>query len=123
MALLGCGAAAPLAVKSEMHLVDRGGPVELTVEPSAAVRHAGGEQLAEFRRGRVVAAQSGCLACHRIGDMGNRGPGANLTRIGSKLSRSRIEHVLVAGPEPMPSFSRLPAAKRRPLVTFLALLR
>jgi hypothetical protein len=47
----------------------------------------------------------------------------NLTRIDSKLSRSRIEHALIASPQPMPSFSRMPAAKRRPLVTFLALLR
>jgi ubiquinol-cytochrome c reductase cytochrome b subunit/menaquinol-cytochrome c reductase cytochrome b/c subunit len=93
------------------------------IEPPAAVRRAGGKHLAEFQRGRVVVAQSGCLACHRIGADGNRGPGDNLTRVGSRLSRARIARALVASPEPMPLFSRLPAAKRHTLVTFLSLLR
>src|ERR1700757_4231270 len=40
----------------------------------------------QFEKGKEVAAQSGCLACHKIGDNGNDGPGPQLTHIGSKLA-------------------------------------
>ena len=40
-----------------------------------AVAQAGGAVLAEYEEGRKVVAQSGCLACHKIGDNGNAGPG------------------------------------------------
>jgi hypothetical protein len=87
------------------------------------VRHAGGRVEREFKAGRLVAAQSGCLACHRIGEDGNRGPGQNLTRVGSRLSPHQLEHALVDSRAPMPSFNRLPASRRRALVRFLSLLR
>src|SRR4051812_4250024 len=32
--------------------------------------------------GKLVVAQSGCLACHKIGENGNDGPGPNLSDIG-----------------------------------------
>ena len=48
----------------------------------AAVVQAGGAQLAEYEAGKKVVAQSGCLACHKIGENGNAGPGPNLTHIG-----------------------------------------
>jgi len=35
---------------------------------------AGGAQLAEYEAGKKVVAQSGCLACHKIGENGNAGP-------------------------------------------------
>ena len=38
--------------------------------------------VAEFERGKQIAAQSGCLACHKIGENGNDGPGPDLTDIG-----------------------------------------
>jgi menaquinol-cytochrome c reductase cytochrome b/c subunit len=29
----------------------------------------------QYEKGKLVAAQSGCLACHKIGENGNDGPG------------------------------------------------
>lgn len=100
-----------------------GGPVQFTITPPPAVVRAGKQQLAQFEQGRTVVAQSGCLACHRIGQNGNPGPGPNLTHIGSKLSRRGIEHAIVDPTAPMPSFKHLPPAKFRAVVTFLHDLR
>jgi hypothetical protein len=93
------------------------------IAPPPAVRRAGGRELAEFKLGRTAMAQSGCLACHRIGSEGNRGPGPALTHIGSALSRRGIEHALTDPSAPMPSFKHLPAAKFKALVEFLSELR
>ena len=68
-------------------------------------------------------AQMRCLACHRIGSEGNPGPGPDLSRVGSRLSRAQIEHALIAARAPMPSFNRLPPAKLKALVTFLTKLQ
>lgn len=100
-----------------------GGPTLITVPPPPTVLHAGGRQLAEFEQGRLVVAQSGCLACHRLGQSGNHGPGPNLTHIGSNLSKHGIEHAIVDPTAPMPSFKNLPAAKFKAVVTFLHDLR
>ena len=100
-----------------------GGPTLIAVSPPPAVVHAGGRQLAEFEQGRMVTAQSGCLACHRIGQNGNYGPGPDLTHIGSKLSVRGIEHAIIDPTAPMPSFKNLPAAKFKAAVTFLHDLR
>jgi hypothetical protein len=100
-----------------------GGPTMISISPPSSVTQAGGSQLAEFELGRSVSAQSGCLACHRIGDAGNAGPGRDLTHIGSMLSPAQIEHAIVDPSAPMPSFSKLPAAKFKALVEFLSLLR
>jgi mono/diheme cytochrome c family protein len=89
----------------------------------AAVRRAGGAEERQFKQGARVLAQSGCLACHRIGSDGNRGPGQNLTHVGASLSEAEIEHAITHARAPMPSFARLPAAKLRALVRFLSLLR
>jgi hypothetical protein len=89
----------------------------------AAVRHAGGKELNEFEVGQTVYAQSGCAACHKIGSVGNKGPGPNLTHIAARLSRAGIEKAIIDPTEPMPSFRRLPAAKLRAVVRFLSLLR
>jgi mono/diheme cytochrome c family protein len=95
----------------------------ITIEPPQTVRQSGGQTLAEYRLGRAVAAQSGCLACHRIGEAGNDGPGPDLTELGGRLPRLAIERTLVKPTRPMPAFTRLPKAKFRALVTFLSLLR
>jgi menaquinol-cytochrome c reductase cytochrome b/c subunit len=119
-------ASAPIT-PTNMRLVllhsDGTGPTAIEVQAPPAVRAAGGKRLAEFRLGRTVVAQSGCLACHKIGDNGNRGPGPNLTRVGEKLSPARIEHALRRPTAPMPSFRNLPPAKFKAVVTFLSLLR
>jgi menaquinol-cytochrome c reductase cytochrome b/c subunit len=80
----------------------------------------------ENPRGREVAASSGCLGCHSLGDAGNRGPGPDLTKVGVRLPRERIAEVLVDPPEPMPSYARLKEQKPQDfeaLVDFLAGLR
>jgi Cytochrome c len=98
-------------------------PEEELPLPPAAVRRAGGRELDEFEAGERFVAQSGCMACHRIGDGGNRGPGRNLTHVGSRLSKRQIAHALVDPRAPMPSFKHLPARKFHDIARFLALLR
>jgi mono/diheme cytochrome c family protein len=100
----------------------RGEPA-VTVEPPPNVAHGGGERLAQFNLGRTVAAQTGCLACHRIGKSGNAGPGPDLTEVGARLPARGIERAIVHATAPMPSFVHLPKAKLRALVAFLSLLR
>ena len=99
-------------------------PPEPSLPPiPVAVKRAGGEQLVDFKSGRTVYAQSGCAACHRLGDVGNAGPGPNLTHIGSTLSTPQLEYAIIDPRAPMPSFSHLPAAKFKAVVEFLSLLR
>src|SRR5207245_8159458 len=95
----------------------------ITPEPPQAVVQPGGEAPAQFVLGRTVVAQSGCLACHRIGEAGNAGPGPDLTHIGSMRSAVALESAIINPTAPMPSFRHLPKAKLKALVTFLSLLR
>jgi menaquinol-cytochrome c reductase cytochrome b/c subunit len=69
-----------------------------------------------------VVAQSGCLACHKIGENGNDGPGPPLTEIGERLPRQAIARTLVNPTAPMPSFRDLPPEKFNNLVEFLSRL-
>jgi mono/diheme cytochrome c family protein len=78
---------------------------------------------ANLQAGKDVVAQSGCLACHKIGENGNDGPGPNLTNIGDKLLPAAILRTLENPTAPMPSFKDLPADKKTQLVNFLAYLR
>ena len=111
------------AAASRAVVLPRGEAPRVTLAPPPYVVRADGRRLAEFKRGRVVVVQAGCLACHRLGAVGHRRPGRNLTHIGSILSARRIERAIVRGKAPMPSFAHLPKAKLHPLVTFLSLLR
>jgi menaquinol-cytochrome c reductase cytochrome b/c subunit len=77
---------------------------------------------ADVEPGKEVAAQSGCLACHKLGDNGNNGPGPELTHIGARLPRNAIARSLVVGPSIMPSYSSLPPHKAAALTAFLASL-
>lgn len=52
----------------------------------------------------------------------DRGPGPDLTHVGSMLSTKAINHVLVDPTQPMPSFKNLPRVKFHALVRFLSLL-
>jgi menaquinol-cytochrome c reductase cytochrome b/c subunit len=76
----------------------------------------------QYEAGKLVAAQSGCLACHKIGENGNSGPGPNLTEIGTKLAPAAIERTLDNPTAPMPSFRALPQEKKTALVQFLSQL-
>lgn len=80
------------------------------------------EVPAEFSEGRLVAAQSGCLACHRFGSDGNRGPGPNLTHVGARLSESEITRALLNPRGIMPPYAELPDQELDALVAFLAAL-
>ena len=77
----------------------------------------------EYEAGKLVAAQSGCLACHKIGENGNDGPGPELTDIGNVLPMAAIERTLENPTPPMPSYRELDEDKKTALVEFLAQLK
>jgi len=81
------------------------------------------EVAAQYEQGKLVTAQSGCLACHKIGENGNDGPGPELTDIGAQLYPAAIERTLDNPTAPMPSYRNLPAEKKEALVAFLAQLK
>jgi menaquinol-cytochrome c reductase cytochrome b/c subunit len=80
------------------------------------------EVAAELEPGKEVVAQEGCLACHKLGENGNNGPGPELTQIGENLPRNAIARSLEVGPGIMPSYSGLPPQKQEALTAFLASL-
>ena len=86
-------------------------------------RAPGGKAARRVRPGRSVVAQSGCEACHKIGDNGNTGPGPNLTHIASRLPRQAIARTLVNPTAPMPSFKNLPPKQFAAVVDFLSHLK
>ena len=77
----------------------------------------------QYEAGKLVAAQSGCLACHKIGHNGNDGPGPDLTDIATNLPKAAILRTLENPTPPMPSFAGLPEEKKTQLVDFLSQLR
>jgi len=77
----------------------------------------------QYTQGKLVMAQSGCLACHKVGENGNGGPGPNLTDIGDKLPKAAILRTLENPTAPMPSFSGMAPDKKTALVNFLSQLR
>jgi quinol---cytochrome c reductase cytochrome c subunit, bacillus type len=77
----------------------------------------------KYEAGKLVAAQSGCLACHKIGENGNDGPGPHLTDIGAKLYPAAIQRTLENPTAPMPSYKNLPEEKKQALVQFLSQLK
>jgi menaquinol-cytochrome c reductase cytochrome b/c subunit len=80
------------------------------------------EVAAELEPGKEVVAQEGCLACHKLGENGNDGPGPELTEIGARIPRNAIIRSLEVGPGIMPSYSGLPPEKSEALTAFLASL-
>ena len=81
-----------------------GSPNSVDMKPPAGLT---AQQLATFNAGKEVVGQSGCLACHVIGENGNNGPGPPLTHIGSKLPPGAIASTLRNPTAPMPSFKSL----------------
>ena len=80
----------------------------------------------QYTAGKLVAAESGCQGCHKIGENGNAGPGPNLTHIGARLPRNAIARTLVNPTAPMPSFVALKQQNPKQfnqLVDFLAQLK
>jgi menaquinol-cytochrome c reductase cytochrome b/c subunit len=97
-----------------------GSPTEIDMEAPSDLR---GAALVEFNKGKDVAAQSGCLACHKIGENGNDGPGPPLTEIGERVPQAAIARTLINPNAPMPSFRDLPPDKFNALVDFLGSLK
>ncbi len=100
-----------------------GSPNEVNLKPPSTLTAA---QASVYRAGELVVGQSGCLACHVIGDNGNNGPGPPLTHIGSYRRPNAIASTLRNPTAPMPSFAGL--AKQYPkkfqdLVSFLGMLQ
>jgi menaquinol-cytochrome c reductase cytochrome b/c subunit len=98
-----------------------GSPTAIEVKTPASITQAGGTELREYEAGKLVVAQSGCLACHKIGENGNSGPGPDLTHIASRLKAQGIARTLVNPTAPMPSFKKLPPQKFKAVVEFLSL--
>src|SRR6476619_4259507 len=76
----------------------------------------------KYEAGKLVVAQSGCLACHKIGENGNDGPGPHRTGIADRLPKAAIRRTLENPTAPMPSYAGLPEDKKTALVDFLAQL-
>jgi mono/diheme cytochrome c family protein len=75
-----------------------------------------------YEPGKLVMAQSGCLACHKVGENGNSGPGPTLTQVADKLPKAAIRRTLENPTSPMPSYAGLPENKKAALVDFLSQL-
>jgi menaquinol-cytochrome c reductase cytochrome b/c subunit len=100
-----------------------GSPNSVDMSPPASLTAA---QATQFRAGEDVVGDSGCLACHVLGDNGNNGPGPPLTHIGSILRPDAIASTLRNPTAPMPSFANLAAhdpKKFQNLVSFLSELQ
>ncbi len=82
-----------------------------------------GPQLRSFNSGKLVAGQAGCLACHKVGENGNTGPGPELTHVAKKLPQAAIAQTLRNPTAPMPAFKNLPPEKFTALVSFLGQLQ
>lgn len=98
-----------------------GSPTEIDLE----VKAASGEEREMLEKGKEVAASSGCLGCHKIGENGNT-LGPNLTEIGDRLGRDAVSRTLTNPTSPMPSYQDL--RENRPeqfdqLVRYIASLK
>ena len=81
------------------------------------------ETVPEFEQGRQIVAQTGCLACHNIGENGAEGGlGPDLTEIGAMLPRAAIKRSVAIGPGIMPSYRGLGEKKLNEVADYLASL-
>jgi menaquinol-cytochrome c reductase cytochrome b/c subunit len=84
-----------------------GPPTQIDLPTPARIKAQGPKVAAQYEKGKLVVGQSGCLACHKIGENGNAGPGPPLTEIGARLPPAAIARTLVNPTAPMPSFAGL----------------
>jgi ubiquinol-cytochrome c reductase cytochrome b subunit/menaquinol-cytochrome c reductase cytochrome b/c subunit len=97
-----------------------GSPNSVDMAPPANLSAA---QKQTFTAGELIVGQSGCLACHVIGDNGNNGPGPPLTHVAKTVPQQQIASTLINPTPPMPSFAGLPQNKFNTLVAFLSELQ
>ncbi|MGO9753746.1 MAG: c-type cytochrome [Solirubrobacteraceae bacterium] len=100
-----------------------GSPNSVALAPPSGLT---AQEAAFFKEGEIVVGESGCLACHVIGDNGNNGPGPVLTKIGEELRPGAISETLRNPTPPMPSFKQLAEtnpAKFNALVNFISELQ
>jgi ubiquinol-cytochrome c reductase cytochrome b subunit/menaquinol-cytochrome c reductase cytochrome b/c subunit len=103
-----------------------GAPTQIDMEAPARLTAQGPRVVADFEKGKQVTAQSGCLACHKIGENGNEGPGPELTDIADRLPAEAIARTLINPTAPMPSFASLQQRspdKFNAMVAFLGQLK
>ena len=100
-----------------------GSTTSISIQVPTSVVQQGHGMVKEWTAGRAVAAQSGCLACHKFGEDGNDGPGPPLGQIAERLPAQAIARTLINPTAPMPSFKNLPPDKFKALVTFLSNLK
>jgi menaquinol-cytochrome c reductase cytochrome b/c subunit len=84
-----------------------GPPTSIDLATPARIKAQGQAAVDKFEAGKQVVAQSGCLACHKIGENGNGGPGPQLTEIGARLRAQAIQRTLLNPTAPMPPFTGL----------------
>jgi menaquinol-cytochrome c reductase cytochrome b/c subunit len=100
-----------------------GTPTEIETVTPPRIMAQGGETLRRYEAGRLLVAQSGCLACHVIGHNGNDGPGPPLTTIGDRMQKQSIRQTLINPTAPMPSFKELPPERLDEMAAYLAQLK
>jgi menaquinol-cytochrome c reductase cytochrome b/c subunit len=100
-----------------------GTPYAIDMKTPKNVVAQGPAVLASYEAGKQVAIQSGCMACHKIGENGNDGPGPELTEIGDRVAKQAIARTLINPTSPMPSFKDLPPKQFNNLVEFLSQLQ
>jgi menaquinol-cytochrome c reductase cytochrome b/c subunit len=103
-----------------------GAPTAIEMPTPASITAQGPQVTEQYERGKQVVAQSGCLACHKIGENGNDGPGPELTDIATRLPEQGIRRTLINPTAPMPSFAGLQQSspdKFNAMVAFLGQLR
>jgi menaquinol-cytochrome c reductase cytochrome b/c subunit len=88
-----------------------GSPTEIDVEVAP-----------QYEPGKEVVAQSGCLACHKIGESGGT-LAPDLTDIGARLPAQGIARTLVNPSGIMPRYDDLPREKFDAAVKFLSSLQ
>jgi menaquinol-cytochrome c reductase cytochrome b/c subunit len=96
-----------------------GSPNSVDLQPPANFTTA---QKTVFTKGELVVGQSGCLACHVIGNNGNDGPGPNLTHIAKTVPEGQIYSTLINPTPPMPSFQGLEKQSPQKFNTLVAFL-
>lgn len=103
-----------------------GAPTQIDLETPERIVAQGGPMLEQYEAGKQVVAQSGCQACHVIGENGNDGPGPPLTDIATRLPKQALSRTLVNPTAPMPSFKALQEnepEKFDAMVTYLSQLK